>query len=175
MTQKRGKGSKPPHTVSKTFMLQKRFSPICFQQMVPPLCHLQPRRRSRRKRRMQCQRSPQAGRPFPDHGPCRSGQNPMPGPCCEDATRATPWATTPERGRRRTSTWCCHQRWGWAAPCWTWTQRARNGTALCHCAAFRVLQHDPPSLSWKKSSSHEQSSKVNRCSPIRSSTRSRVF
>ena len=129
---------------------------VCFQPMAQPLCPLRPHRRSRTKRRMGCQRSCRVGRPSPDLGQFRSGPSPTPGPCCEDATRATPWATTPERRRHKTWTWCCPRRWGWAAPCWTWTQRARNETALCHCAAFRAPRRGPPSLSWRKSSSLER-------------------
>lgn len=110
-----------------------------------------------RKRGTRPQRSPQVGRAAPGHGRCRFGPNPTPGLCCEDATRATPWATTLERGRRKTSTWCCPLRWGWAAPCWTWTRRVRNETARCRSAASRALQHGRLSLSWRKSSSLEGS------------------
>lgn len=105
-----------------------------------------------RCRRMDAQRGV-LGRPSPDHGRSRSGLNPTPGPCCEDATRATPWAATPERRQRRISPWCFRQRWGWAALCWTWTRRARNETAPCRSAALRVPRGGPPSLSWRKSSS----------------------
>uniref|UniRef100_A0A8D3E393 Mitogen-activated protein kinase kinase kinase n=1 Tax=Scophthalmus maximus TaxID=52904 RepID=A0A8D3E393_SCOMX len=66
--------------------------------MAHPVCLLRPHRGSRTKGRREQQRR----RRSPDHGPCRSGPNPTPGPCCEDATRATPWATSPERRRHKT-------------------------------------------------------------------------
>lgn len=121
--------------------------------MAQRLCLLQPCRGSRRRRTELQQRGRRraTARASPGRGPSPSGPSPTPGLCCEAATRATRWATTLARGRRRTWRWCCLQRW--AAPSWTWTQRGRSGTAPCRFAASRVLQWEPPSSSWRRSSS----------------------
>lgn len=130
-------------------------SHLSVQRTAQQLCLLQLCRGSRRRRTELPWRGgrPPTARASPGHDPSPSGPSPMPGRCCEAATRATRWAITLARGRRRTWRWCCLRRW--AAPSWTWTRRARSGTAQCRCAVSRAPQREPLSSSWRRSSSLE--------------------